>query len=112
LLAPDAAALAWAGIWLGLKCKGRIRAILGSMILVLLVPWLLRTVVTGVFGRLIGRLSDVSFSMGPGYPQHEIDFEKCMTMVMLAIQLVMDFLILIFAKSRLSVTFRQLAVRR
>jgi ABC-type transport system involved in multi-copper enzyme maturation permease subunit len=108
LLAPDAAALAWAGMWLGLKCKSRIRAILGSLILVLFVPWLVRTVITGVMGRL----SDMSFSMGPGYPQHEIDFQKWLMTVSLAIQLLMDFLILIFAKSRLSRTFRQLAVRR
>lgn len=112
LLAPDAAALAWAGMWLGLKCKGRIRAILGSMILVLLLPWLVRTVVTGVIGRLIGRLSDVSFSMGPGYPQHEIDFEKWLMTVSLAIQLLVDFLIVFWAALRLPRTFRQLAVRR
>ena len=41
LLVADAAALAWAGMWLGLKCKGRIRAILGSLTLVLFVPWLM-----------------------------------------------------------------------
>ena len=41
LLVADAAALAWAGMWLGLISKGRIRAILASLILVLFVPWVM-----------------------------------------------------------------------
>jgi hypothetical protein len=40
-LVADALTLAWVGMWLGLLCKGRIRAILGSLTLVLFIPAIL-----------------------------------------------------------------------
>ena len=40
-LVLDAVALGWVGMWLGLVCKGRTRAILGSLALVVMVPWVL-----------------------------------------------------------------------
>jgi hypothetical protein len=38
-LVMDAVALGWVGLWLGLVCRGRTRAILGSLALVVGVPW-------------------------------------------------------------------------
>jgi ABC-type transport system involved in multi-copper enzyme maturation permease subunit len=37
----DAVSLGWVGMWLGLVCPGRTKAILGSLALVVMVPWVL-----------------------------------------------------------------------
>jgi ABC-type transport system involved in multi-copper enzyme maturation permease subunit len=38
-LVLDAVALGWVGLWLGLVCRGRTKAILGSLALVVGIPW-------------------------------------------------------------------------
>lgn len=103
LLVANAAALAWAGMWLGLKCKGRIRAILGSLTLVLFVPWVMsRLIMTLVFKAISGSYAYFS----PAYP------EKWQTLATLVPGLLVDFLIVRWAVTRLPHNFRQLAVRR
>jgi ABC-type Na+ efflux pump permease subunit len=104
LLAPDAAALAWAGMWFGLKFKGRIRAILGSLLLVLFVPWLLTLMISAAME---------SFRVFVGYPsQADSDWERWHIIAVLAPSLLMDFLIMICATLRLPRTFRQLAIQQ
>ena len=104
LLVTNAAALAWAGMWLGLKCKGRIRAILGSLAVVLFVPWvmaqLLRTMWT--FG--------VATTLSRYALNHELQAWENITLLIPS--LIVDLLIIGAAVSRLPRTFRQLAIRR
>jgi ABC-type Na+ efflux pump permease subunit len=109
----ETVALAWAGMWLGLKCKGRIRAILGALLLVLFVPWLLTTLITGVIMTL-GRdfIQGQLTVTGPWLPRNGADFEKFLMIIMLGTQLLAYVLIVSWAMWRLPKNFRQLAVRR
>ena len=96
-------ALAWAGMWLGLKCKGRIRAMLGSLSLVLFVPWVMtRSIMTLASVTMTGPYR----SFGRAYP------EKWQDVATLVPALLVDFLIVYWAVTRLPQNFRQLAVRR
>ena len=106
LLVANAAALAWAGMWLGLKCKGRIRAILGSLALVLFVPWVITYMLVAVWPHR---------GLSPGtapYNYSPDDFEHWRLMATLLPSLLMDFLIVVWVTSRLPQNFRQLALRR
>jgi ABC-type Na+ efflux pump permease subunit len=107
LLVPDAIALAWAGMWFGLKFKGRIRAILGSLLLVLFVPWLMTQMAATVIEPL-GTINGIN--RGIGY--NPTEWEKMQPILVLALGLLTDFLVVLWATSRLPQTFRQLAVRR
>ena len=99
LLVADAVALAWAGMWLGLKCKGRIRAILGSLILVLFVPWVMTQLIMSMVTPYINL-------WGPD------DSKKWQMTAVLVPALVVDLAIWVWADSRLPQSFRQLALRR
>ena len=103
LFVANAAALSWAGMWLGLKCKGRIRAMLGSLSVVLFFPW--------VMSRLFMALALMAITgsytyFSPAYP------EKWQTLATLVPALLVDFLIVRWAVRRLPQNLRQLAVRR
>ncbi len=98
-LLADAAALAWAGMWLGLKCRGRIRAILGSLSLVLLVPWLITRMIISV------ATPSIAFVWARG------DWTRWPMIAALFPALLLDLFIVMWARSRLPQTFRQLAVR-
>ena len=104
LLVPDAVALAWAGMWFGLKFKGRIRAILGSLILVLFVPWMMTKLITTVMEPFL--------VLPVGYYGRKEEWERCLIIATLAPALLMDLFLVYLARSRLPQTFRQLAVRR
>jgi hypothetical protein len=108
ILAADAAALACAGMWLGLKCKGRIRAILASLILVLLVPWVATQMITIMLTVLMG--PGWAFNNNGGWNQAERG--KWQMMAALVPSLAMDLLVVAWVTWRLPQTFRQLAVRR
>jgi hypothetical protein len=112
LLAPDAVALGWTGMWLGLKSKGRIRAILGSLILVLFIPWLLTQMISTVMEPLLNSVMSGMFGMYSGYAQNVIDREYWENMAKLAPALLMDCVMVYWAMTRLPKNFRQLAVRR
>jgi ABC-type Na+ efflux pump permease subunit len=104
LLVADSAALAWTGMWLGLKCKGRIRAILGSLILVLFVPWV----------TTLGLTTLVISSIGSGWNSGwDYDaWRRRQVLAQLVPSLLIDLLIIGLAASRLPQNFRQLAIRR
>ena len=103
LLVADAAALAWAGMWLGLKCKGRIRAILGSLALVLFVPWLISQIIMTMPPLVASRTQ-------PGYAWSSTGL-SVQVMAVLIPELLMDLLIMGWAVTRLPQNFRQLALR-
>ena len=107
-------ALAWAGMWLGLRCKSRIRAILGSLILVLFVPSLLTTMITGVIETLVFQPGNMAIAYPQNaYPQSQLDFQKWLLLIVTSgIPLLIYFLIAAWAIWRLPRNFRQLAVRR
>ena len=106
LLVTDAVALAWAGMWLGLKSKGRVRAILGSLILVLFVPWLMAQMIDGMFLRLMVRV--LARTVIPRILWEE----NGRLFAALVPSLLLDLLIIGLAASRLPRAFRQLAIRR
>jgi ABC-type Na+ efflux pump permease subunit len=110
----ETAALAWAGMWLGLKCKGRIRAILGTLFLVMFAPWLVTTVIIGMLETLVFQPGSVAIAYPQNaYPQSQIDFQNCLVLIVASgIPLLIYILIAVWAKSRLSRNFRQMAVRR
>ena len=110
----ETVALAWAGMWLGLKSKGRIRAILGTLFLVMFAPWLLTTVIIGVIETLVFQPGSMAIAYPQNaYPQSQFDFQKWLVLVVTSgIPLLMYFLIAFWAKSRLSRNFRQQAVQR
>jgi hypothetical protein len=110
-LVPDAVALGWAGMWLGLKFKGRIRAILGSLILVLLVPWLLTQMITTGIGHLMN-LRSAAQGYFLAYQQIRADWQEWQIIATLVPALLMDFFVVVWAMTRLPQNFRQLAVRR
>ena len=104
LLVADAFALAWAGMWLGLKCKGRIRAILASLALVLFVPWVIKLMIVAA----------ASVSFGPGMATNSwsvVDLRTLQTMATLVPGVLVDLSVIIWASSRLPQNFRQLALR-
>jgi ABC-type Na+ efflux pump permease subunit len=103
LLVADAAALAWAGMWLGLKCKGRIRAILGSLALVLFVPWLISQIIMTMPPLVVSRTQ-------PGYAWNSTGL-SVQVMAVLIPELLLDLLIMGWAVTRLPQNFRQLALR-
>jgi len=105
LLVADAAALAWAGMWLGLKCKGRIRAILGSLILVLFVPWLMTQMIDSVVPNFMGGMINTRI-------QPRLGWEHWRMLAALVPSLMTDLVIVVCALSVLPQHFRQLAVRR
>jgi ABC-type transport system involved in multi-copper enzyme maturation permease subunit len=105
LLVANAAALAWAGMWFGLKCKGRIRAILGSLSLVLIIPWVMTYMLVAV-----GPHRGMYIGARPYYGSD--DEEHWRLMATLLPSLLMDFFIMVWVTSRLPRNFRQLALRR
>jgi hypothetical protein len=107
LLVPDAIALAWAGMWFGLKFKGRIRAILGSLLLVLLVPWLMTLLL-----KTVSMTLQNSMNLNLMNSQNFEDWQTFQIVVLLASALLMDLVIVLWAISSLPKNFRQLAIRR
>ncbi len=103
LLVADAFALAWAGMGFGLKCKGRIRAILASLVLVLFVPW--------VMAQMIMVLRP--FTVFTTLPQNALNshFRTWQLMSEFVPSLLVDLLVIVWASSRLPQNFRQLALR-
>jgi hypothetical protein len=91
-------------MWLGLKCKGRIRAILASLALVLFVPWVIKLMIVAA----------ASVSFGPGMATNSwsvVDLRTLQTMATLVPGVLVDLSVIIWASSRLPQNFRQLALR-
>jgi len=93
-----------AGMWLGLKCKGRIRAILASLILVLFVPW--------VMGRMIMVLWPITVATTVAQNALNSHFREWQLIPELVPGLLVDLSIMAWLMSSLLQSFRQLAVRR
>jgi ABC-type transport system involved in multi-copper enzyme maturation permease subunit len=105
LLVADAFALAWAGIWLGLQCKGRIRAILAGLTLVLLVPWVIKLMIITLAPN---RGSSIAWANA----LTEEDVKTLQTMATLFPALLVDLVVMVWTSSRLPQNFRQLALQR
>jgi hypothetical protein len=105
LLVADAVALACAGMWLGLKCKGRIRAILAGLILVLFVPWVMTQMIDSVVLNFMGGMINTRI-------QPQLAWEHWRMLAALVPSLMTDLVIVVCALSVLPQSFRQLAVRR
>ena len=105
LLVADAFALAWAGIWLGLQCKGRIRAILAGLTLVLLVPWVIKLMIITLAPN---RGSSIVWANA----WTEEDVKTLQTMATLFPALLVDLVVMVWTSSRLPQNFRQLALQR
>jgi ABC-type transport system involved in multi-copper enzyme maturation permease subunit len=103
LLVADAFALAWAGMWLGLKCKGRIRAILASLALVLFVPWVMAQGIMIIW----------PFGVATTLPQNALNsaWRAWQLMSGFVPALLVDLSVIVWASSRLPQNFRQLALR-
>jgi ABC-type transport system involved in multi-copper enzyme maturation permease subunit len=104
LLVADAGALAWVGMWLGLRCKGRIRAILGSLIVVLFIPWLMTQMIMAV-------LPNRALSIVLTNAWSQDDWKTIQIMATLGPSLLVDFAIMVWAVTRLPQNFRRLAIR-
>ncbi len=107
LLVTDAAALAWAGMWLGLKCKGRIRAILGSLVLVLFVPWVVKMMLEMI---MVTRPFGVTTTTLPQYALQD-RFREWRLLAELVPALVVDLSIVVCAMAFLPLNFREWAGR-
>jgi ABC-type transport system involved in multi-copper enzyme maturation permease subunit len=107
LLVADAFALAWAGMWLGLRSKGRIRAILAGLALVLFVPWVIKLMIISV-------ASDLFFSTPPipTYFSSEAHLRTLQTTATLLPALLLDLSIIVCAMKFLPRRFRRLALQR
>jgi ABC-type transport system involved in multi-copper enzyme maturation permease subunit len=105
MLVADVAALGWVGMWLGLSAKNLTRALLGTVGLVLVLPWLVTFGVNSFRGYLEGLLSTRAVSL----PARE-DFSRAVWFVTgLLNNALWGWL---WARRRLRGDFRLVALRR
>jgi len=105
LLVTDGLALGWVGMWLGLVCKGRIRAILGSLTLVLLFRWIITLAILSRFSNRMGSIVfSNAFSTGA--------WKTFQMVAHLFPGLALDAAAIILLSAYLPKNFRRLAVRR
>jgi hypothetical protein len=105
LFVADAIALAWAGMWLGLVFKGRIRAILGSLMLVLLVPSVITLMIMDVLpSRMAPFLTNNTFTAS--------NWKELQMLASLFPALLVDLMVIVWTLWYLPKNFRRLAIGR
>ena len=102
LLVVDAVALGWVGMYLGLRSKSRIRAILGALTLVLLVP--------RIIWLMLISLGTISRAMSPRFDAGA--WKTFMVLASLLPALAMDVAVIAWATMSLPRRFRALAIRQ
>jgi hypothetical protein len=103
LLVTDSVALAWVGMWFGLKSKTRIRAILGTLTVVLLVPF----IATLMFDSLWEFFVMIPGS-GYGFGSKWKVFQAFIALIAGGL---MDLVVILWATSSLPQNFRKIAIR-
>jgi hypothetical protein len=103
-LVLDAVALGWVGIWMGLVCKGRTRAILASLALVLMVPWVL-FLIYHVLDTFVGQ----RWLFTPGFGARASGFAVPATMIRLCYGLLMNGVAIFWIRWHLPKDLRRLA---
>jgi ABC-type transport system involved in multi-copper enzyme maturation permease subunit len=98
-LPADFVALGWVGMWLGMTSKGRGRAMLTGLALVVLLPWVLTQIYMELWQNHV---------FAPGLPHAE--YESTKTSFLAGISLLIDMIAIIWAALRLLGNFRRLAV--
>ena len=102
-LPVDIVALGWAGMWLGMTSKGRGRAMMIGLAVVLLLPCVLSQVLVSLaqnwgFGTII-------------YPAGPADgLEAFHSIVLAGISLVINLAVIVWAQARLLTNFRRMAL--
>jgi len=104
LLVADSLALAWVGMWFGLKSKSRIRAILGSLTLVLIVPSIITQMIVSVWPATV--------TTTLGYTQLHSGWRDHQSIIALFAGALPDLAIVIWISSCLPQRFRKLAIRQ
>jgi ABC-type transport system involved in multi-copper enzyme maturation permease subunit len=102
-LPVDVVALGWAAMWLGMTSKGRGRAMLTGLALVLLLPWLL-TQLFMTMGEKSGLLGGASVTGPPA------EVESVKTGILFCTSLMISLVVIIWAQARLLINFRRLAL--
>ena len=99
-LVVDSVALSWLGMWLGMNSKGRGRAILVALGLVLLLPW--------VLARVSFSLAGLDQTAWGGWPTTPARMEM-RNAISILISLTVDLAVIFWARARLQKQFRTLA---
>jgi hypothetical protein len=103
-LPVDCVALGWAGMWLGMTSKGRGRAMLTGLAVVVLLPWVL-TQIFMTLSENFGLLGYVKIRpMQPNY------WENVRTFVFVCISLMTNAVVIIWTSAHLLMTFRRQAL--
>ena len=100
-LVADFITLSWVGMWLGLKSKGRGRALLLALGWVLLLPWVLTRV-----SYTLGGMDPMAFGGRAISSSRIVEWRKAISIV---ISLAVDLFVILWARARLRKQFRQVA---
>ncbi len=103
LLVADSVALAWVGMWFGLKSKTRIRAILATLTVVLFVPYIAAMMFDSVWEFFV-MLPGSGYGVGSAWKNLQA------TVALIGGGLV-DLVVILWATSSLPQSFRKLAIR-
>ncbi len=105
-LPVDFVALGWVGMWLGMTSKGRGRAMLTGLALVVLLPCIL----TQLFMALGENLGLMGLNTTPTRFMQANHFASIRTSIFFCTSLLIDVVVILWARARLLANFRRLAV--